>query len=262
MNHLNQLFSSKKDLLSIYFTAGFPRLNSTVPILQALQKAGVDFVEIGMPFSDPLADGRVIQNSGRKALKNGMSLKVLFDQLKNIREIISMPIVLMGYINPILQFGMDRFVEKCVEIGVNGVIIPDLPFELYNEKYRALFEKAEVSNIFLITPQTPAKRVRKLDEGSNTFLYMVSSAAVTGAKKDLNDFQIEYFSRIEKMNLKTPCIVGFGISNHITYQRVCDYAHGAIIGSAFVNMVEKSEDLDGDIQKYISSILNAAAVDE
>lgn len=255
MNHLNQLFSSKKDLLSIYFTAGFPEIDSTVPILQSLEKAGVDFVEIGMPFSDPLADGRVIQNSGSRALKNGMSLKVLFEQLKDVRKKVTMPIVLMGYINPVLRFGMDRFIEKCVETGINGVIIPDLPFELYNEKYRSAFEIAGLSNIFLITPQTPEERVRKLDDGSNTFLYMVSSAAVTGAQKGLSDFQLDYFSRIRDMNLKTPCVVGFGISNHTSYKRVCDYAHGAIIGSAFVNMIEKSEDLDGDIQKFIGSVL-------
>ena len=255
MNHLNQLFSSKKDLLSIYFTAGFPKIDSTVPILQSLEKAGVDFVEIGMPFSDPLADGRVIQNSGSHALKNGMSLKVLFEQLKDVRKTVTMPIVLMGYINPVLRFGIDRFIEKCVEVGVNGVIIPDLPFELYNEKYRSAFENAGLSNIFLITPQTPEERVRKLDAGSNTFLYMVSSAAVTGAQKGLSDFQLDYFSRIRDMQLKTPCVVGFGISNHASYKRVCEYAHGAIIGSAFVNIIEKSDDLDGDIQKFIGSIL-------
>ncbi len=257
MNHLNQLFSAKKDLLSIYFTAGFPKIDSTVSILQSLEKAGVDFVEIGIPFSDPLADGRVIQNSGSRALKNGMSIKVLFEQLKDVRKTVTMPIVLMGYINPVLRFGMDRFIEKCVETGINGVIIPDLPFELYNEKYRLAFEKSGLSNIFLITPQTPEARVRKLDAGSNTFLYMVSSAAVTGAQKGLSDFQLDYFSRIRDMNLKTPCVVGFGISNHATYKQVCEYAHGAIIGSAFVNMIENSEDLDGDIQKFIGSIFNS-----
>lgn len=255
MNHLNQLFSSKKNLLSIYFTAGFPKLDSTVTILQALEKAGVDFVEVGMPFSDPLADGNVIQNSGSQALRNGMSLKVLFEQLKDIRKKVKMPIVLMGYINPVLRFGMDRFIKKCAEIGIDGAIIPDLPYELYNERYRTAFEEVGLSNIFLITPQTPDERVRKLDSGSNTFLYMVSNAAVTGAQKGLSNFQLDYFSRIRNMKLKTPCVVGFGISNRESYMQVCEYAHGAIIGSAFVNMIAKSDDLEADIQSFIAAIL-------
>ncbi len=255
MNRLKKIFENKKDLLSIYFTAGFPKLNDTATVLKALENSGVDFVEIGMPYSDPLADGPVIQNSGTIALNNGMSVKVLFEQLENIRSSVNMPIVLMGYINPIFRFGFDNFLKKCKEVGVDGLIIPDLPFELYNEKYKSEFEKYGISNIFLITPQTPEERVRMLDEGSNSFLYMVANAAVTGAKTGLSQFQFDYFSRIKNMKLKNPCMVGFGISNNDTYKSVCEYAHGAIIGSAFVNAIEKSTDLEKDISEFISSVL-------
>lgn len=255
MNRLKKIFENKKDLLSIYFTAGFPKLNDTATVLKALENSGVDFVEIGMPYSDPLADGPVIQNSGTIALNNGMSVKVLFEQLENIRSSVNMPIVLMGYINPIFRFGFDNFLKKCKEVGVDGLIIPDLPFELYNEKYKSEFEKYGISNMFLITPQTPEERVRMLDEGSNSFLYMVANAAVTGAKTGLSQFQLDYFSRIKNMKLKNPCMVGFGISNNETYKSVCEYAHGAIIGSAFVNAIEKSTDLEKDISEFISSVL-------
>ena len=256
MNRLNKLLAAKKDLLSIYFTAGYPKKDSTVPVLQSLQKAGVDLVEVGMPFSDPLADGPVIQNSSTVALENGMTLKVLFEQLTAIRETVSMPIILMGYINPVLRMGMSNFLAKCVEVGVDGVILPDLPFELYNDQYREDFEKAGVSNIFLVTPQTPEERVRLLDEGSTSFLYMVSSAAVTGARSGVSDNQLAYFDRIRSMNLKSPCIVGFGISNNETYTQVCRHAHGAIIGSAFVKLLGNSLDPDGDIQRFIAEVRN------
>lgn len=254
MNRLNNIFNQKKELLSIYFTAGYPKLNDTVTILQSLQNAGVDFVEIGMPFSDPLADGPVIQATSTQALKNGMSINILFEQLKNIRQSITMPLILMGYINPVLKYGVEKFIAKCSETGIDGLIIPDLPFELYNEKYRQLFESFGISNIFLITPQTPEARVKMLDENSTSFLYMVSSAAVTGAKSGLSQHQLDYFERIRNMNLKTPGVVGFGISNKESYNSVCKYAHGAIIGSAFVKLIEKSSDLYKDISDFIHSI--------
>jgi tryptophan synthase alpha chain len=254
MNRLTSLFSKKQDLLSIYFTAGFPKLDSTMVILKALQDAGVDFVEIGMPFSDPLADGPVIQQSSTAALSNGMSLSVLFQQLENVRESISMPLVLMGYLNPVLRFGVEKFVEKCSKIGIDGLIIPDLPFELYEETYKPLFEKAGISNIFLITPQTPEERVRMLDDHSNGFLYIVSSAAVTGATKGLSQFQTDYFDRIGKMNLKSPKMVGFGISNNDSFKEVCKYASGAIIGSAFIKMIEKSSNPEADIREFVKGI--------
>jgi len=254
MNRLNTLFDTKKDLLSVYFTAGFPQLNHTTTILQALQDSGVDFVEIGMPFSDPLADGPVIQKSSTQALANGMSLQVLFQQLADLRPSITMPVVLMGYLNPVLKFGVERFIDKCAEVGVDGLILPDLPFELYHEQYRELFESRHISNTFLITPQTPPERVKMLDENTNGFLYMVSSAAVTGGKSGLNQFQLDYFNRINAMGLKSPKMVGFGISDHSSYRQVCQYANGAIIGSAFIKMIEKSKDLPGDIKAFVTSI--------
>jgi tryptophan synthase alpha chain len=254
MNRLNTLIKNKKDLLSIYFTAGFPQLNDTTTILQALQEAGVDFVEIGMPFSDPLADGPVIQASSTQALQNGMSLKVLFDQLKDVRKTITIPLVLMGYLNPVLKYGVENFIAKCKETGIDGLILPDLPFELYNEKYRSLFESAGISNIFLITPQTPVERVKMLDENASSFLYMVSSAAVTGSKTGLSSFQIDYFERINKLKLSAPRMVGFGISNNDSYKQVCQHAHGAIVGSAFIKMLEKSTNLRNDIIEFVKSI--------
>ncbi len=254
MNKLNTLLRHKKELLSIYFTAGYPKLNSTIPILRALEKAGTDFVEIGMPFSDPLADGPVIQNSSTQALNNGMSLKVLFRQLADIKESVSMPLILMGYLNPVLRMGMENFIQKCVETGISGVIIPDLPLESYLEKYELLFREAGISNIFLITPQTPEARIRKLDEASTTFLYMVSSAAVTGARKGLSLQQTDYFERIRQMKLKHPQLVGFGISNYDTFSKVCRYANGAIVGSAFIKLLEQQGEDADTIVNFIKNL--------
>jgi len=254
MNKLNTLFNSKKDLLSVYFTAGYPQLNDTTTILKSLEDAGVDFVEIGMPFSDPLADGPVIQKSSTQAINNGMSLHVLFKQLEHMRKDVNMPVVLMGYLNPVLKFGMENFIKKCSQVGIDGLIIPDLPYELYNEKYRKLFETHNISNTFLITPQTPPERLKMLDQGSNGFLYMVSSAAVTGTKKGINNFQMEYFKRINSMKLKSPKMIGFGISDNNSYKQVCQYANGAIIGSAFIKILEKSSNLSKDIKSFISEI--------
>ncbi|WP_088655757.1 tryptophan synthase subunit alpha [Geofilum rhodophaeum] len=256
MTRLQKLFSSKKDLLSIYYTAGYPQLNATRVVLDALQESGVDFVEIGMPFSDPLADGPVIQQSGTQALQNGMGLEVLLQQLADMRPGITMPVVLMGYLNPVLKFGMERFLERCAQVGVDGLILPDLPLENYLEEYRPLFERYGISNIFLITPQTPEERVRKLDAHSNSFLYMVSSAAVTGAKKGLSDFQLDYFRRIKAMQLQHPAVVGFGISDNESYKTVCQYAQGAIIGSAFVKLLGQAKDLKGEIHRFISEVKN------
>ncbi|MFO8002092.1 MAG: tryptophan synthase subunit alpha [Marinilabilia sp.] len=244
----------KNNLLSVYFTAGFPELESTIPVLKALEAGGTDFVEIGMPYSDPLADGPVIQNSSTRALKNGMSIKVLFDQLKNVTSTVKMPLVLMGYLNPILKFGIEEFIEKCRKTGISGLIIPDLPYESYLEKYEPLFTEKKISNIFLITPQTPEERIRKLDKASTSFLYMVSSAAVTGARDGLSTQQIEYFERINTLELKTPRMVGFGISNHETYRQVCQYAHGAIVGSAFIKHLEQNGDNRESIIEFIKKL--------
>ena len=238
MKKLISLFKQKRNLLSVYFTAGFPELNSTVPILKALEEGGADFVEIGMPYSDPLADGPVIQNSSSRALTNGMSLKVLFEQLKGIKQQVSIPLILMGYLNPVLKFGFNAFIERCKETGISGLIIPDLPYETYIEKYEPVFARNKISNIFLITPQTPKQRILNLDQASTSFLYMVSSAAVTGTRQGLSKRQIKYFKRINSMKLSTPRMVGFGISHHETFKEVCQYAHGAIVGSAFIKHLE------------------------
>jgi tryptophan synthase alpha chain len=257
MNKLNTLFSKKKDLLSIYFTAGYPALNSTQPILKTLERAGTDFVEIGMPFSDPLADGPVIQNSSMQSLKNGMTLKILFEQLSGLKESVSIPIILMGYINPVLKMGMENFLKKCAETGVSGVILPDLPLETYLDQYQPLFRKYGISNIFLITPQTPEDRVRRLDEATTSFLYMVSSAAVTGAKASISNQQTDYFDRINRMNLKNPRIVGFGISNFQTFSQVCQYAQGGIVGSAFIKLLEQNGETPEIIVDFIKKLRQA-----
>jgi tryptophan synthase alpha chain len=254
MKKLKKLLNNKDNLLSVYFTAGFPFIESTLPVLKGLEKGGADFVEIGMPYSDPLADGPVIQNSSTQALNNGMSLRVLFEQLKNVALSIKMPLILMGYFNPILKFGLEDFLKNCKKTGISGLIIPDLPYETYISEYESLFSEYNISNIFLITPQTPEKRIRELDKASTTFIYMVSSAAVTGARDGLSDQQIEYFERINALNLKTPRMVGFGISNHESYNQVCQYAHGAIVGSAFIKHLEQSGDDEQGIIDFIKGL--------
>lgn len=240
MNRINKKLQEKDKLLSIYFTAGYPNLEDTVPIIEKLQKNGVDMIEIGLPFSDPLADGPTIQESSTKALKNGMTTAKLFDQLKDIREKIQIPLIIMGYFNPMMQYGIEAFCEKCTEIGIDGLIIPDLPVDVYHEDYKSLFEKYGLINAFLITPQTSDERIKYIDSVSNGFIYMVSSASVTGAKSTFGDIQQEYFERIHKMQLKTPQIVGFGISNAETFKVATNFSHGAIIGSAFIKFLDES----------------------
>ena len=252
MNRIDQVFQGNKKLLSIYFSAGHPNLEDTLPILRALQSSGVDMVEIGLPFSDPLADGPTIQKSSTKALKNGMTTEKLFQQLENVRDEITIPMVLMGYFNPMMQFGIERFCQNCKAIGIDGLIIPDLPVDIYHERYKNLFEQHGLYNMFLITPQTPEVRIRYIDEVSNGFIYMVSSASVTGAKNTFGDPQINYFNRIGEMQLKTPQVVGFGISNASTYQAATKHSRGAIIGSVFIKFLEK-EGID-NIPKFVSSI--------
>ncbi len=254
MDRISELFNSRSSILSVYFTAGFPRHDDTLKILTKLQMAGVELVEIGMPFSDPLADGPVIQNSNNKALKNGMSLKILFKQLENFRHNITIPVVLMGYLNPVLKFGMVDFVNKCVELGIDGVIIPDLPIEYYNKHYRSLFEEKGLKNILLVTPQTPEQRIKKLDKYTSGFIYMVSSAAVTGGKSELSQQQLSYFKRMKAMKLKSPLMVGFGINDNKTFNEACKYANGAIIGSAFIRMLEKGDELTTDILNFVKGI--------
>jgi len=239
MNRIDQKFNEDKSLLSIYFSAGHPTLEDTVPILESLQRSGVDMVEIGLPFSDPLADGPTIQDSSTKALKNGMTTKKLFSQLEGVRQTISLPLILMGYFNPILQFGVEEFCRRCQEVGIDGLIIPDLPVEVYHEKYQSLFEQYGLYNMFLITPQTSDDRIRFIDSVSKGFIYMVSSASVTGAKNSIGASQTSYFKRIANMQLQTPTVVGFGISNATTYSVATQYSRGAIIGSAFIQLLEE-----------------------
>ena len=252
INRIDKKFQEDKKLLSIYFSAGHPSLEDTVPILKKLQAAKVDMVEIGLPFSDPLADGPTIQESSTQALTNGMTTDKLFSQLENIREYINIPLVLMGYFNPMMQFGIEKFCKCCESIGIDGLIIPDLPVNIYHEKYKILFDKHGLYNMFLITPQTPEKRIRYIDKVSNGFIYMVSSASVTGAKNTFGDSQKEYFKRISEMRLSSPTVVGFGISNASTYSTAIEHSNGAIIGSAFIKFLEDKG--VNKIADFISSI--------
>ncbi|WP_394751204.1 tryptophan synthase subunit alpha [Spongiimicrobium salis] len=234
MNRIHLKLQEDKKLLSIYFTAGYPNLNDTVSIIQSLEKNGVDMIEIGLPFSDPLADGPTIQESSTAALRNGMNTALLFDQLKDIRQSVSIPLILMGYFNPMLQYGVEAFCKKCHEIGIDGIIMPDLPLDVYQTEYEAIFKKYGLINVFLITPQTSEARILEIDAASDGFIYMVSSASVTGAKQGFGDAQQQYFERIASMQLKNPQIVGFGISNKSTFEQATQTAKGAIIGSAFI----------------------------
>ena len=234
MNRINQKLQEDKKLLSIYFSAGFPNLDDTVSIIQDLEKSGVDMIEIGLPFSDPLADGPTIQDSSTKALKNGMTSELLFEQLKDIRSTVQIPLIIMGYFNPMLQYGVEAFCAKCKEIGIDGLIIPDLPVDVYHEQYKETFEKYGLINVFLITPQTSDERIRYIDSISDGFIYMVSTASVTGSQSGFGPEQTDYFKRIADMKLDNPQIVGFGISNQDTFDQATEYSKGAIIGSAFI----------------------------
>ncbi|SEB42683.1 tryptophan synthase, alpha chain [Maribacter dokdonensis] len=233
-NRITSKLKEDKKLLSIYFTAGYPSLNNTVKIIEDLENNGVDMIEIGLPFSDPLADGPTIQESSTAALKNGMTTEILFSQLKDIRKTVSIPLIIMGYFNPMLQYGVEAFCKKCQEIGIDGLILPDLPLDVYQEEYEEIFKKHGLLNVFLITPQTSDDRIHQIDNASNGFIYMVSSASVTGSKSGFGQEQESYFERIAKMNLKNPQIVGFGIKDEETFKQATKTAKGAIIGSAFI----------------------------
>ena len=252
MNKINQKLNEDKKLLSIYFTAGYPNLDDTTTIIQNLEESGVDMIEIGLPFSDPLADGPTIQASSTEALKNGMTTEVLFKQLKDVRKTVSIPLIIMGYFNPMLQYGVEAFCKKCQEIGIDGLIIPDLPVDVYNEQYKSTFEKYGLINVFLITPQTSKERIKFIDSISNGFIYMVSSASVTGSSKGFGDTQTNYFKRIADMQLNNPQIVGFGINNNDTFTQATTYAKGAIIGSAFIKHL--SNNGVNKIENFISSV--------
>ena len=252
MNRINQKLQENKKILSIYFSAGYPNLNDTVQIIQDLEKNGVDMIEIGLPFSDPLADGPTIQASSTQALHNGMTTQVLFDQLKDIRKTVNIPLVIMGYFNPMLQYGVDKFCVTCAEIGIDGLIIPDLPVDVYADEYKAIFEKYGLKNIFLITPQTSDERIHFIDSVSDGFIYMVSSASVTGSSAGFGNTQEAYFQRIAQMNLKNPQVIGFGINNAETFQQATQFAKGAIIGSAFITYLK--ENGTANIKAFVESI--------
>ncbi len=252
INRIDKIFQGDQKLLSIYFSAGYPELEDTIPILKALQDSGIDMVEIGLPFSDPLADGPTIQESSTHALRNGMTTEKLFNQLKNIRDSIHIPLILMGYFNPMMQYGIESFCQKCKATGIDGLIIPDLPVDLYHQNYKEVFDQYDLYNMFLITPQTSEERIRYIDQVSNGFIYMVSSASVTGAKNTFGSEHQDYFKRISKMQLHTPQVVGFGISNAETYQATIQHARGAIIGSAFIKFL-KQEGVEA-IPDFIKSI--------
>lgn len=246
MNRINSLFANKgnKRILSIYYTAGYPTLDSTLDIAQNLEKAGVDFLEIGFPYSDPVADGPVIQHSSEVALKNGMTLARLFEQLKALRQRVTIPVLLMGYVNPVLQYGVERFCRDCREVGVDGIIVPDLPMYEYEALYKPVFQEHELSNIFLVTPQTAEARIRKIDELSTGFIYLLSSSATTGKNLAVSESTEAYFARIQGMKLNNPVVIGFGISDHHTFVRATDYADGAIVGSAFVRLLGEPDYLE------------------
>lgn len=252
-NRINQLFKEKQsNILSVYFTAGFPQLNDTKEIIVELEKSGADLIEIGIPFSDPVADGPTIQKSSDRALKNGISLKLLFEQLKDIRQNVKLPLILMGYFNNVLQYGVEEFCRKANEIGIDGIILPDLPLEVYESEYRTYFEQNNLRNIFLITPQTGDERIRKIDKLSNGFIYMVSSSSTTGEKSSVTEQQEAYFKRIQEMSLKNPRLVGFGISNNTTFVNSCRYSNGAIVGSAFIKALSN----DGAIAKKVKEFID------
>jgi len=254
MNRINQLFEQKKEnILSVYFTAGFPKLEDTLPTLKCLQANGVDLVEIGVPFSDPMADGLVIQNSSHAALQNGMSIRKLFDQLTGVRANIHIPLIMMGYLNPIIQFGFEAFCKECHRVGVDGMIVPDLPMADFLAEYKEIASRYELEFIFLITPETSEERIREIDSYTNGFIYMVSSAAVTGTQNSF-DNKVEYFNRINAMNLKNPRLIGFGISNKSTRDMVNRYSSGAIIGSAFIKALQETNDVEKGVKLLLEKL--------
>ncbi|MEG1543412.1 MAG: tryptophan synthase subunit alpha [Tannerellaceae bacterium] len=254
MNRITALFETKKDgILSVYFPAGYPRLDDTVSILKELEAQKIDMVEIGIPFSDPMADGPVIQNAATQALRNGMSLRYLFGQLEEIRVEVGMPIILMGYLNPIMQYGFDAFCQSCKTVGVDGMIIPDLPYADYMKNYKAIAERYNLKVIMLITPETSDARIRQIDAHTSGFIYMVSSAAITGAQQSFNEQKQTYFRRIDAMGLSNPRLIGFGISNKATLDVTLKHAAGAIIGSKFVQLL-KAETVSSAVRLLLEGL--------
>lgn len=255
MNRIKQLFNKKqKDILSIYFTAGYPNLNDTGKIIMGLEKNGIDLIEVGIPFSDPMADGPTIQKSSTIALNNGMNLKLLFEQIKEVRKEAKLPLILMGYLNPIMQYGIENFCKKCKEVGVDGAIIPDLPFNEYISEYKSIFDTCNIKIIMLITPETSEERIRLIDNNTDGFIYMVSSASTTGAQKNFDNKKLEYFQKINSMKLRNPRLIGFGISNKATLKAAQSNANGAIIGSKFITLLKENDTIERAIQELKNTL--------
>ena len=255
MSRLQKLMSEKtKNILNVYCTAGYPYLNSTLEVMKALQENGADMIELGMPYSDPLADGPVIQNSSSIALANGMSISKLFEQLKDLRKEITIPVILMGYLNPIMQYGVEKFCTEAKNLGIDGLILPDLPVIEFETKYKKLFSNLGLDLIFLVTPETSEARIRKLDELSSGFLYIVSSSSITGTEIDFSA-TASYFNRLKDMNLKNPILAGFGIKDKASFDSVCAYTNGAIIGSAYIKKLETADNINQSTKEFIESIL-------
>lgn len=255
MNRITHLFNTKQSgILSVYFTAGYPHLEDTAVILKALQSKGIDLVEVGIPFSDPMADGPVIQEAATQALRNGMSLHLLFEQLKAVRQEIRIPVILMGYLNPVMQYGFEHFCQSCVEAGVDGMILPDLPYADYVAEYKAIADRYDLKVIMLITPETSEERIRLIDAHTSGFIYMVSSAATTGAQQSFNEQKQAYFRRINGMKLQNPRLVGFGISNKATYEAAASASSGAIIGSKFVQLLKNAPTPDDAVDKLLEAL--------
>jgi tryptophan synthase alpha chain len=255
-NRLTALFEKKKShVLTIYFTAGFPQLHDTCLILEALSQSGADIIEIGMPFSDPIADGETIQISSQKALENGMSIKLLFEQIRDIRQKTDTPILLMGYLNPVMQYGIDKFAQDAAQIGIDGFILPDLPLSEYLEIHKSRWDALNLSNVFLITPQTSEERIRLIDKHSQGFIYVVSSSSTTGKTEGISQTQEMYFQRLQAMQLQNPCLIGFGIADKASFQKACQYANGAIIGSAFIKAIAQTQALEESVKNFMKGVL-------
>jgi tryptophan synthase alpha chain len=254
MSRINELFLQKKNnILNVYCTAGYPKLDSTIPVMKALQDSGVDMIELGMPYSDPLADGPVIQASSTQALANGMTIATLFEQLRGFRQQIYVPVILMGYMNPVLQYGFERFCQHAADMPVDGLILPDLPEYEFETEYGPIMQRYGLNFIFLVTPETSEERIRRLDSLSTGFLYAVSSSSTTGKDKDMNAVN-NYLQKLQDMKLKNPVLVGFGIKDKPTFQQACEHANGAIIGTAFIKALENTNDVAATTKKFITDI--------